>query len=434
MNLKSTINNCKKILAESRHYFHLRYYYQILRRDREHRTYLVELLQKALAVTVVSVNRFINDAGVISASALTYYTILAFVPVIAILFAVAKGFGAYNDLESLISQYFSENTEIVDQLVHYANHAIDNTKGGIITGVGIFLLLWAILRVLSSAEITMNRIWRIKKGRNLRRMITEYFSVIIIAPILIILGSSINVFLTTNLENYLPILAPWVMRLLKLLPYFFVWILFIFVYMFIPAISVRFKHAFWAGMIAGTLYQVVQWFYLRFQIGVSSYNAIYGSLAALPLLLVWLQLSWSIMLWGTELCYILKNRHFMYKSELYGDESWMTMIETGIQIVRYIAGKNVQQQEGVSPGELSKHFGMNVSKVQLILDELVERHILVENKSGDELSFMLDGDVYNLSVSDVIINLSRVNESKDEVWKNKFETAIRNGYTGDKFV
>ena len=83
-----------------------------------------------------------------------------------------------------------------------------------------------------------------------------------------------------------------------------------------PATPVKFKYAILAGIIAGTVYQVMQWFYIRFQIGVSSYNAIYGSLAALPLLLVWLQLSWSIVLWGTELCYIFRNRHCMYLNSL----------------------------------------------------------------------------------------------------------------------
>ena len=119
-------------------------------------------------------------------------------------------------------------------------------------------------------------------------MFTDYFSIIFIAPILMILVSSLNLFMTSSgwQENF-PLISSFLQIVIKLLPYMLVWMLFIFLYMFMPATPVKFKHAFVAAMIAGTVYQIIQWFYIRFQIGMSSYSAIYGTLAALPLLLVW---------------------------------------------------------------------------------------------------------------------------------------------------
>ena len=427
-------DNFTDIVSYIRHFFHLEYHYMILRRNRKHRYYIQDFSQKALSVVVVSVVRFFNDAGVISASALTYYSILSIIPIIAIVFALAKGFGVYQNLETVLHSYFDANSEVLDQMILYANHTVENAKGGVITGIGIFLLLWAVIRVLNSMEITMNQIWRVRRGRSLRRLFTDYASIIFIAPILVILGSSLNVFLMTNLETYLPTFAPWVMQLFKFLPYVLVWVLFIFIYMFMPTAPVRFKHAFWAGMIAGTLFQVVQWFYIRFQVGVSSYNAIYGGLAALPLLLVWLQLSWSIVLWGTELCYIIRNRHFMYKNELHGDEPWLLMIEESIKIVTYIANNYFNLKNRVKVSAIAKHFRMNISKVQLIMEELTERNIVTFVREKHECYYFPAFDIHQTTVADIIINLSQVDESRDRVWKERFTTAIRSEFSNARLV
>ena len=233
-------------------------------------------------------------------------------------------------------------------MLGYVTKAIDHAKGGVITGVGIVILLWSVIKVLNSTEMTMNRIWGVRKGRSLRRMFTDYFSIIFIAPILMILVSSLNLFMTSSgwQENF-PLISSFLQIVIKLLPYMLVWMLFIFLYMFMPATPVKFKHAFVAAMIAGTVYQIIQWFYIRFQIGMSSYSAIYGTLAALPLLLVWLQLSWSVVLWGTELCYIFRNRHFMYKNELFGDTALDG--DVGMCIENHeVRGSGVRERRGWS--------------------------------------------------------------------------------------
>lgn len=412
----------------------LDYHYAVIRRDYGNRFVLTEFVQKSLSIVVVSLNRFVKDVGTLSASALTFYSILAFIPLVALVFAIAKGFGAGEALQGELLKHMQSSPELAGYIIDFANNALANTRGGVLTGVGIVILLWAVIKMLHSTELAMNRIWGIRKGRNIRRMFTDYLSIMFIAPILMIVVSSLNVYLSSNLETYLPVAGSIILRLLKLLPYVLVWLLFIFLYMFMPATPVKFKHALIAGVVAGTVYQIVQWFYIRFQVGVSSYNAIYGGLAALPLLLVWLQLSWSVVLWGTELCYIFRNRHFMYKSELLRDTSWMETTEWAVKIVRYVARVYVSHGGGPSLGMLNKELKMDTGKLRLILQELVDRHILVEAKEDEDYFYYPAMDFHSLSVGDIIIHLSRVEESTDEVWKREFMEAIRVGYANDKLI
>lgn len=424
----------RKIIRNFENLSDLDHHYAVLRRDRQHRFIIVELLQKSLSVLIVSINRFLKDACNVSASALTFYSILSFIPIVALAFAIAKGFGVGTSLEELIKGQFPNNADLASTIVEYANSAIANAKGGVVTGFGIVILLWAVIKVLNSTELTMNRIWGIRKGRSIRRMFTDYLSIIFIVPILIILISSLNVFMGTDLKSEFPVLGDYLLRLFKFLPYLLVWMLFIFLYMFMPAAPVKFKHAFIAGMVAGTVYQIVQWFYIRFQIGVTSYNAIYGSLAALPLLLVWLQLSWCVVLWGTELCYILRNRHFMYKNELIGDSGWMETMEHAIRVVKYVAKVYVNNEGGPSLTMINKEMRMNTGKLRLVLEELIDRHILVVAKEDDDYYYYPASDFHRLSVAEIILNLSRVEESKDQEWKEQFSKAICAEFSANKLA
>ena len=289
-------------------YFIIGFYYSVLRRDWHISTFWKDILLRIVAVIVVSLDRFVKDASTISASALTFYATLSFIPVIALVLAIARGFGAAKALEDWLKGHTYTNPEVMEWVMGVANKALENSQSGIIAGFGIVLLLWSVVRMLSSTELAMNRIWGVEKGRSLTKKFTDYLSILFIAPILVVLISSMNVFMMSNLQEYameeglIRYASAALKAVVALIPYVLVWFLFVFLYMFMPTTPVKFKYALIAGIIAGTVFQVVQWFYIRFQIGVSSYNAIYGGLAALPLLLVWLQLSWSIVLWGTELC------------------------------------------------------------------------------------------------------------------------------------
>lgn len=435
------INQTKRRHRSSlRKYFLLDFYYSVLRRDWQISTLLIDIFLKTIAILVVSISRFTKDACQISASALTFYSILSFIPVVALALGIARGFGAAKVLENEIKAQSFTDPQVTELVMDFANKALENTQGGLVTGLGIVILLWSVIKVLGSTELTMNRIWGVKKGRSVVKKFTDYMSIMFIAPILVILTSSVNVFLTSNLqaiameEGFLSYAGSAIGALLNIVPYVLIWLLFVFLYMFMPTTPVKFKYALVAGVIAGTVFQIVQWFYIRFQIGVSNYNAVYGGLAALPLLLVWLQLSWSIVLWGTELCYILRNRHFMFRKMMDVENRWVDNVDVAARILRYISSEFMQGKGGASLGMISKKLRMGTSRLSVVLQELVEQKILTEVRDEDDVSYLPAVDFHNLSLADIINRLSYVAENKGEDWKIRFVESVNIEFGKDKFA
>lgn len=428
------------LTVKLRKYATLDFYYAVLRRDWRKKGIFREFFLKLLAILVVSVDRFLKDSGMVSAAALTFYSVLSFIPFIALALGIAKGFGLSSVLEEQLHNQSFANPEVMDFVITFANHALENTKGGLITGLGIVFLLWAVIKVLGNTELTMNRIWGVNKGRSLTRKFTDYLSIMFIAPILVILISSINVFMTSNLQKmamedgFLSYAGSLIIVLLRMLPFFLVWLLFIFLYRFMPTTPVKFKYAIVAGVVAGSIYQIVQWFYIRFQIGVSSYNAIYGSLAALPLLLVWLQLSWSIVLWGTELCYVLRNQHFLYKNPVERENKWVENIELSVKVLRYISEEYMRNNGGPGLGMISKKLKTGTGRLRIVLQDLVDKHILAEVEDDDDTFYLPMIDLHSLSLADVIIRLSYVHNRDEEEWELRFVEAIEREFGDEKFA
>jgi membrane protein len=266
-----------------------------------------------LRIVVLAVRGFDEDRCQLRASALTFYSLLSIVPVIAIIFGIAKGFGFQEVLEKELLKKFSAHQAVLTQVMDFAKSLLETTQGGLIAGIGLVILFWTVIKVLGSIERSFNKVWGVQKSRSWSRKFTDYISVLLIAPILFFLSSSIMVFITSQVtfitEKFalMGVFSSLIFFLLKLLPYCIVWILFTFIYIFIPNTKVRFTSALVAGIVAGSIYQLVQWGYIAFQVGVARYNAIYGSFAALPLFLVWLQMSWLVVLFGAEISFSLQN-------------------------------------------------------------------------------------------------------------------------------
>lgn len=422
-----------------RKYLVIEFYYSVLRRDWRVSTFLRDVLLKTVAVVVVSVDRFAKNASAISASALTFYSTLSFIPVVAFVLGIARGFGAATALEKWLQEQSFANPEVMGWVMKVAGKALDNTQNHVVMGLGIVLLIWSAVRVLANTELAMNRIWGVKKGRGMVKKFTDYLSIIFLAPILIVAVSSMNVFMS-SLQEYamggslLSYAGVALTVVLRWVPYVLVWFLFVFLYMFMPTTPVKFKYALIAGVVAGTIFQVVQWFYIRFQIGVSSYNAIYGGLAALPLLMVWLQLSWSIVLWGTDLCYILRNRHFLYRDMTGVNRRWVDDVNASVKMLRFISEEFTERKGAPALAQICRRLRMSSSKARGVLQELVERGILVEVKGEDDVSYFPAVDFHMLSVSDIILRLSDMEKNKGEAWKVRFVEAVKREFSGDVFA
>ena len=210
------------------------------------------------------INRFTKDRIVNKASALTYSTLLAIVPILAILFAIARGFGFDNLMESQIVNGFGGPTETTEVILQFVNSYLSQTKSGIFIGVGLIMLLWTVLNLINNMEITFNRIWQVKKARSMYRKITDYFSMLLLMPILLVVSGGLSIFMSTmvkNLEDF-TLLAPVGKFMVRLIPFVLTWFMFTALYVFMPNTKVKLKHALISGILAGTAHQAFQFLYI----------------------------------------------------------------------------------------------------------------------------------------------------------------------------
>ena len=262
-----------------------------------------------IKIWIIAIKEFIDDKCMEKASALTYFSMLSIVPVVAMLFAIAKGFGIEKLMEEQLSTFLSGQEAILKNILPLAQNMLSGANGGVITGISLVVLIYTVVRLLMNIEAAFNDMWDIKQNRRWERKISDYVAVILLGPVLLIVASSATVFVTSQIQTLtaqfeiLSQIKSGIFFLLKLLPYTLVWLLLFLLYLIFPNTRVKVLPALVAGILAGTLYQLTQWGFINLQFAFSRYNAIYGSLVILPLFLIWLQLSWLIVLFGAEFTY-----------------------------------------------------------------------------------------------------------------------------------
>lgn len=261
---------------------------------------------KTLNITVRS---FLDTDLQSQACALTYRTVLAIVPALALLFAICRGFGFQNLLQTQLYSLVPSQHRALEMAMQFVDSYLSQASEGIFVGVGILFLLWTLISLLGSVEDCFNRIWQVKTGRTMWRKVTDYLAIFLILPVLMICAGGITIVMSTALKKliFFEFMGPVVNFLIDLLGLVLTWLFFAGAYMLIPNAKVRFLNAFVAGAIVGTSFVVIQWLFVTGQMYVTKYNAIYGSFSFLPLLLIWLQLSWLVTLTGALVCYASQN-------------------------------------------------------------------------------------------------------------------------------
>jgi len=268
---------------------------------------------RQLRIVVLTVRGFVKDKCPIRASSLTFFSLLSVGPLIALAFGIAKGFGMEEFLETQVINKIPAQEEVLQDITQYAKALLEETKGAVVVGFGVVVLIWSVVKLLVHIETSVTDIWKIKRSRAWKRKIVNYLAFLIIAPLLLVIYTSVPVFLSSQVMEIsdktviLDKISPVLIWLLNWSPYVITCGIFTFIYLIIPNTRVNFLSGMFGGIIAGTIFIIVQWMYISFQIGVTRLNPIYGSLAALPLLLIWLNLGWNIFLAGAEYTYAHQN-------------------------------------------------------------------------------------------------------------------------------
>ena len=362
------------------------------------------LLYNSLKVLTVSIRGFINEQLSTKASALTYNTLMTLVPVLALIIAIANGFGFQDMLKTELQKSFSGQQEVLLYIFNWVDsYLLQATGGGVFLGVGIVVLLWSVLSIFGNIEEIFNGIWQVKKGRSYLRQVTDYFSLMLVLPVFVLMSSGISIFISSHISDVLifDVLAPVATFGIEMIPYVLNWILFSLIYMIIPNTKVKFSSAFIAGIVAGTAFQMFQFFYIHSQMWVNKYNAIYGTFAALPLFLFWLQVSWFIVLFGAQMSFAIQNiRNFDYDadsrtiSRRYKDFF-------GLNIISLIAKRFEENKAPYTVSELSTDYNIPVRLVYNRIHKLQEAGLINEVicEHRQERAYTPAVDINKLSVA-----------------------------------
>ena len=268
----------------------------------------------------LTVSAFLDSSLQNKSMSLTYQTVLSIVPAFALLVAIGRGFGLQETLQNQLYEFFPSQGRGISTALKFVDSYLNSATQGVFVGVGIVVLLWTVISLLSSIEESFNSIWGVINTRTLYQKITDYIAICLMIPVLMICSSGVSIFISgiTQTDLNLPFLTPVVNTLLEIIPFVLSWLAFTLSYYLIPNTKVDFKYAAIAGVLAAISFQVLQMLFLNGQIYVSKYNAIYGSFAFLPLMLIWLQLSWLVLLTGCMIAYSMQN---VFTFNLMGDES-----------------------------------------------------------------------------------------------------------------
>ncbi len=372
---------------------------------------------KHLRIFTLAINGFNEDKCLLKATALTYYTLFSIVPIIALAFAIAKGFGFQADLQQQLLNNFAEQKDVLLQAFDYADKMLNNTKGGLIAGVGVILLLWSVMKLLGSIENSFNEIWEIKKDRTWVRKITDYLSIMLIAPIFLILSGSVTVGLKTGLDTVassFSVISPMNAVLLKIFAFTLIWGMFIFLYMALPNTKVTFKGAVRGAFVAAFLFELLEWAYVSSQIGVGSYNKIYGSFAALPLFLIWVQYSWFVVLFGAELTFAWQNvDHYELEADINNiSDRYKRVI--ALMIGNHVVKHFNEGKPALTAFEIAQNLDLPVRLARTIINEFIETGIFNEVKVAN------DKDTgYQPGISDSKLTVKFIIDKLDEKGVNE---------------
>jgi membrane protein len=381
--------------------------WQITRGDVSPLRYLMVNVMKK---TLLAVRFFTAKRVLTKASALTYSTLLAIVPILAVVFAIARGFGYSKYIEVWFRDALSSQPQTADIIIGFVNSYLVHTKSGIFLGIGLLFMLYTVLMLVSNIEEAFNEVWQVKKSRSVFRTFTDYLAMFFVFPILIVISSGISIFLATvadSMPDFL-MLGSAVRTLIDLTPYVLMSLMFIALYIFMPNTKVKLSSVIVPGILAGIAMQGLQFVYIHSQIFLSSYNAIYGSFAALPLFMLWMQISWTICLFGAELCYTNQNLDYYDYDANAGEISHRYRLMLCALLMSRICKRFAEGRKPYSLLELRKDTNIPIRFVNDLLYELIDANLLIEvtsDEKGEESRFMPSENLSNLTLGTMIDRL-----------------------------
>lgn len=385
--------------------------YDIWRLDSNHVSGKRNFLYNGLKAVIMTVRNSQELQINVRAASLTYRTLLSIVPALAVLFAVSRGFGLQNIIQSQLFTYFPGQREILIQATEFIDSSLQHAKGGVFAGIGVIILFYTIFILFSDIENNFNKIWQLSRGRSIQRKISDYFALIVIMPIFLILNSGLSLMISSStvyFDTFSYILNPLVTQILNILPFLITILVLTLLYKFMPNTKVKFMSAFIAAIVAGTAYQIFQLVYISGQLWITKYNAIYGSFAALPLLLLWLQLSWNIVLMGVQLSFSIQNtRKFYFEKETRNISRRYNDFFT-ILITSLIAKRFATEKLPLTVDEISEKHAIPIRLTHQIIDLLQNLQVITPTPSSEDVEIMAYQPAFDINLMSVNVLMDKI--------------------------
>ncbi|MBO4689323.1 MAG: YihY/virulence factor BrkB family protein [Paludibacteraceae bacterium] len=369
--------------------------------------FLQKLAYGTIRTIVLVIRGFASKNLNDKAKSLTYSLIFAIIPILAMILAVAKGFGVADVIEQQLNMSFLGETNMVPTIMAMVERYLETAQGGLFIGIGILILLWAVYSFFQSVESAFNKIWNVQRSRSILHQVTTYIAIVVLIPVLIVCSAGINIFVHTALEGVTNI--EWLHTFfqtsgLKFLQFLLCWLFFTLMYIGIPNTKVRFMSAVIPGIIMGTLFQLLQMLSVYLIAMLSRTSIVYGAFATVPILMTWLQYTSLLILIGAEMSYAIQNNEeFEYEHDLilmsrrYKDFIMLYLLSTIIH--RFEA-----DEPALTAHELAIRDNLPIRLVNRLLSRLVETGILTEvpRENADDCIYQPALDTHKISIGMVV--------------------------------
>ena len=368
---------------------------------------------KAVKIVNLSVRSFMDRGLQTRAAALTYNTVLALVPALAMLFAIARGFGFQNLMQGQLMNYFPAQRQALTQALTYVDNYLSQASQGAFIGIGLVVLLWTLLSLMNNVEDAFNGVWNINTGRSLVRKFTDYTALMLLLPVLMVCTTGVEVLMSDTVQQVMAddFLSPVARTVLRFVPWLITWLVFTAAFYIIPNTRVNLSSALWAGLLCSIAFHLLQWLFVTGQVYVSKYNAIYGSFAFLPLLLVWLQLTWLITLSGVALTYAGQNYYNFAHTEQAAGISARYADQLALGILAMAAKRFSERKPPLTSNELVADIDLPSALADQLLDRLTRAGLLTPVGDSDKRAFVPAYDVTQLTVNESLDALSQLGNS-----------------------
>jgi membrane protein len=356
---------------------------------------------QAVRIILLTIHGLKNRMILLRASALSYATLLAIVPLLAIAFSMLKGLGFHSRLENVLINFLTaEQEELSSRIIEY----IANTNFKALGAFGTALLIYASVMMLSNVERTFNELWGVPQQRTISRKISNYISVLFLGPFLMVLSTAMIASFSSNtvvtaLLGY-NIFEHFFILFSKIIPHATLWVAFTVMYILMPNTRVRFIPALIAGIICGSIWEGAFRIYTDFNIGLTKYNTIYGTFAVLPIFFIWLYISWLIVLIGAQLSYAIQNVRTYQQEVNFYNVGYDQKEEMALNIMLKISALFHNGLAHMGVEDLAGALDVPVRLVREITQKLCDRGLLQEI-SGDEVTLQPSMNIGLISVFDV---------------------------------